>query len=236
MSKTPWVVIPTYNEKDNISAMIMSLAALRITNLQILIVDDNSPDGTADIVRDLQKQHPSLHLLVRQKKDGLGQAYVHGFSYAIQHSATAVVQMDADFSHDPADVPRLLSNLEEANLVIGSRYSHGISVINWPLRRLLLSISANTYARLITGLPFKDVTAGFRAWRSETLQTIDFTSIKDNGYAFHIITMYRAHKKGARIIEIPITFTERREGQSKMSRAIMKEGIWIVWRLRLFGK
>jgi dolichol-phosphate mannosyltransferase len=144
--------------------------------------------------------------------------------------------MDCDFSHDPADVPRLLHNLDKADLVIGSRYSHGISVINWPLRRLLLSIAANTYARLITGLPYKDATAGFRAWQASTLRAINLSNIKDNGYAFQIVTLFRAHAQGSRIIEVPIIFTERREGQSKMSGAIVREGIWIAWRLRLFGR
>jgi dolichol-phosphate mannosyltransferase len=232
----PWVVIPTYNEKDNIEALIAAISALSVLRLQILIVDDNSPDGTAGIVRSLQAAHPHVHLLVREKKDGLGQAYIHGFSHALEKGASAIVQMDADFSHDPADIPRLLQKLGEVDLVIGSRYSHGISVINWPLRRLLISIAGNVYARLITGLPYKDVTGGFRAWRSPALSAIKTNAINANGYSFQIITTFRAWKKGFRIEEIPITFTERREGQSKMNNSIIKEAIGVVWRLRLFGR
>ncbi len=236
MNETPWIVIPTYNEKDNISAMIHSLAALPTENLNILIIDDNSPDGTAEIVRTLQKNHSRLHLVVREKKAGLGQAYIHGFTHALEHGATAIVQMDADFSHDPQDIPRLLDHLKEHDVVIGSRYSHGISVINWPLRRLLISIAGNVYARSITGLPYKDVTGGFKAWRATTLTDIEVNSIEANGYSFQIITTFRAWKQDKKIVEVPITFTERREGQSKMNNSIIKEAIWVAWRLRLFGK
>jgi dolichol-phosphate mannosyltransferase len=233
---SPWVVIPTYNEKDNIAAMVAAIAALPVPNLQILIVDDSSPDGTADIVRKLAASHPGLHLLVRAKKDGLGQAYIHGFLHALEHGASAIVQMDADFSHDPADIPRLLNGLNEADVILGSRYSHGISVINWPLRRLLISMAGNVYARLITGLPFHDITGGFKAWRAATLAAIDVKSVNANGYSFQIITTFRAWQKGSRIVEVPITFTERREGQSKMNNSIIKEAIWVVWRLRLMGR
>lgn len=236
MIEAPWVVVPTYNERDNISALLATLTALPVANLQVLIVDDDSPDGTADIVRSLQKIRPRVHLLERQQKVGLGQAYIHGFTYALEHGATAVLQMDADFSHDPLDVPRLLKNLNDHDLVIGSRYSHGISVINWPLRRLLISLAGNLYARAITTLPYKDLTGGFKAWRPATLAAINVSSITANGYSFQIVTTYRAWKQRRRIIEIPITFTERREGQSKMNRAIIKEAIWVVWRLRLLGE
>ena len=232
----PWVVIPTYNEKDNIAALIARLRALAVPNLHILIVDDSSPDGTGDIVRQSAAEANDVQLVVRQKKNGLGQAYIHGFQYALEHGATAIVQMDADFSHDPADVPRLLGALEKADVVIGSRYSHGISVINWPLRRLLISMAGNVYARLVTGLPYKDVTGGFKAWRAAVLAAIDLASVEANGYSFQIVTTFRAQRRGFRIVEIPITFTERREGQSKMSRAIIKEAIWLVWRLRLLGR
>ena len=231
----PWVVIPTYNEKDNIVKLISSLYSLCLPHLSVLIVDDNSPDGTSNIVRQLQHNHPRLYLSRREKKLGLGRAYTHGFRYALDHGATAVVQMDADFSHDPRDVPRLLQQLEHHDVVIGSRYSHGISVINWPLRRLLLSTAANYYARLVTGLPPKDVTGGFRAWRASVLNAIKLEDIKADGYGFQIVMVHWAWRLHFSFKEIPIIFTERRAGQSKMSRAIMWEAFWLVWKLRIFG-
>jgi len=235
MANAPWIVIPTYNESNNIGRLCQALLNLELPGLQVLIVDDNSPDGTGNVVRELQRSEPSIHLLTRPGKEGLGRAYVAGFRFAVDQGATAIVQMDADFSHDPADIPRLLKHLETADLVLGSRYTNGISVINWPLRRLLVSLGGNMYARLITGMPYKDVTGGFKAWRAQTLQLIDFTSIKADGYGFQIITTHRAWKKGVKIQEIPIIFTERRAGQSKMSRAIVREALWLVWKLRLFG-
>lgn len=232
---TPWVVIPTYNEKDNIAKMIHSLYNQNISALSILIVDDNSPDGTGQIVKNLQPQYPSLHLAAREKKDGLGQAYIHGFNYAIKHNASAIVQMDADFSHDPKDVPRLIKNLNNNDLVIGSRYINGISVVNWPLSRLLISMSGNIYSKIITGMPFKDSTGGFRAWRTSTLKKINLLNITANGYGFQIVLVHRTWKQNLKIKEIPIIFTERRKGQSKMSNSIIWEAIWLVWKLRLFG-
>lgn len=233
--KSPWVVIPTYNEKANIEHMIRTLFALRIDNLIVLIIDDNSPDGTASIVRILQQEFPNLQLSVREKKQGIGPAYIHGFTLALSKGADAIVQMDADFSHDPADVPRLLHGLQYADIVIGSRYSHGISVINWPLRRLLISVFGNVYARVITSMPYKDVTGGFKAWRAETLRDINLASIHADGYGFQIAMNHRAWKKGMRIKEIPIIFTERREGQSKMTKQIVREALLLVWKLRLFS-
>ncbi|OGY37028.1 MAG: dolichyl-phosphate beta-D-mannosyltransferase [Candidatus Andersenbacteria bacterium RIFCSPHIGHO2_12_FULL_45_11b] len=233
--KSPWVVIPTYNEKGNIGQMVRELFIQPIDNMPVLIVDDNSPDGTQEIVRGLQKTYPNLNLVVRTKKSGLGSAYIHGFTYALEHGADAIVQMDADFSHDPKDVVRLLHGLQNADLVIGSRYSHGISVINWPLRRLLISVFGNAYAGVITGMPYKDVTGGFKAWRAETLRSIDLASVRADGYGFQIEMNYRAWKSKKHIIEIPIIFTERREGQSKMSKAIIREALFLVWKLRLFG-
>jgi dolichol-phosphate mannosyltransferase len=233
--KSPWVVIPTYNEKGNIDSMIYELFSQNIANLHILIVDDNSPDGTSQIVADLQKKYSNLQLIIREKKEGLGRAYIHGFSYALEHGADAIVQMDADFSHDPKDVPRLLHELQSTDLIIGSRYSHGISVINWPLRRLLISVFGNVYASTITGMPYKDVTGGFKAWRSQTLRDVDLTKIQADGYGFQVAMNYRTWKLGKIIKEVPIIFTERREGQSKMSKAIIREALFLVWKLRLFG-
>lgn len=234
--KSPWVVVPTYNENDNIEALITELFATNITNLSVLIVDDNSPDGTSDTVRRLQPTYPNLQLIVRQQKAGLGQAYVHGFLHVLQNSADSIVQMDADFSHDPADVLKLLAELATNDLVIGSRYCQGISIVNWPLKRLLLSIAANLYARIITGMPLHDATGGFKAWRATTLQSIDVQSVAADGYGFQIVNNYRTWKGKFRIKEVPIIFTERREGQSKMSGFIIKESVFLVWRLRLLGR
>lgn len=232
---TPWLVIPTYNEKENIGRMISALFALPIENFNILVVDDSSPDGTATLVRSLQSQYSNLHLKTRSGKLGLGSAYVEGFTMSLSKGATQIVQMDADFSHDPADIPRLLEKLTDHDLVLGSRYVNGISVINWPLRRLLLSLGGSWYVRLITGMPFRDATSGFKAWRRETLEAIDLPTVKADGYGFQIIMTFRAWKKSQRIVEVPIIFTERRSGQSKMSRAIVREALWSVWKLRLFG-
>ena len=232
---SPWIVVPTYNEQANVERLIASLFALKIPGSQVLIVDDNSPDGTAELVKKMQPQYPGLDLLIRQEKKGLGPAYVHGFQYALDHGADAVVQMDADFSHDPNDVPRLLTQLDRADLVLGSRYSHGISVINWPLRRLLVSLGGNIYTSLITGMPFKDATGGFKAWRASTLDALGLETIEADGYGFQIAMTHRAWKKGFKIVELPIVFTERRDGQSKMSKTIIKEALLLVWKLRLFG-
>jgi dolichol-phosphate mannosyltransferase len=232
---SPWVVIPTYNEKDNIERMLSELSSLSVPNLQILIVDDSSPDGTGELVKKFQQNNSNVHLLTRPGKSGLGRAYIAGFQHTLEHGAESIVQMDADFSHDPKDIPRLLDHLTRKDLVIGSRYSHGISVINWPLKRLLISIGGNVYARVITGLPLKDATGGFKAWRAQTLRDIDLPSVKADGYGFQVVMNYRAWKKGKSIEEIPIIFTERRDGQSKMSKAIIWEALWLVWKLRLFS-
>lgn len=231
----PWVVIPTYNERMNVARMIETLLSLGLDNLSVLIVDDNSPDGTYRIVEDYMERNSNVHLLKREKKDGLGGAYIAGFKHAIAEGATEIVQMDADFSHDPKDVPMLIGELRENDLVVGSRYCNGISVINWPMRRLLLSTFANMYAAFVTGLPVKDITGGFRAWRPAVLEKIKLDEIKVDGYGFQVVMVYRAWKNKARIKEVPIIFTERREGQSKMSKAIVFEAVWLVWKLRFFG-
>lgn len=215
--------------------MIDKLLTLPVSNLSILIVDDSSPDGTADIVKHKQAAHPNIHLLSRSGKQGLGPAYIAGFSYALEHGADAIVQMDADFSHDPADIPRLLTQLDTYDLVIGSRYCDGISVINWPLRRLLISYFGSVYTRLITNLPIKDTTAGFKAWRADTLKALDLAKVVAGGYGFQIVMNYRAWKLGKTIKEVPIIFTERRNGQSKMNKSIIWEALGLVWKLRLFG-
>ena len=235
ITSSVWVVIPTYNEKLNIGRLTKKIFSLSQPNLKVLVVDDNSPDGTGALITQLQRKYDRLFLLSRPNKNGLGRAYVDGFSYAITHGATAIVQMDADFSHNPDDIPRLIASLHNQDVVVGSRYAHGISVINWPLRRLLLSTGANIYAGFVTGMPFKDSTGGFRAWRVQTLNNINFTNIQVDGYGFQIIMLFRAWRKHYRIIEAPIIFTERREGQSKMSKSIIAEAMLLVWKLRLFG-
>ncbi len=231
----PWIVIPTYNESKNIEQLIDELFNLEIQNLSVLIVDDSSPDKTGDIVKRLQHTHPNLYLETRPKKSGLGRAYIHGFTYALDHQATHIVQMDADFSHNPNDIPKLLKALTDSDLAIGSRYSQGISVINWPLRRLFLSVGANLYAKIVTGIPVKDATGGFKAWRAETLREINLPTIKADGYGFQVVMNFRAWKKGKKITEVAIIFTERREGQSKMNKKIMFEALWLVIKLRIFG-
>lgn len=231
----PWIIIPTYNERQNISRLLPELFALPIPELSVLVVDDNSPDGTGQATAALRDSYPRLHVASRPKKSGLGRAYIFGFTYALKHGAGEIVQMDADFSHDPKDVPRLLDHLSRADMVIGSRYVGGISVINWPLRRLLLSAAANRYARLVTRLPYQDITGGYRAWRAAALKAISLDTIAADGYGFQIVTAWRAHRQGLRLIEVPIIFTERRAGASKMSRAIMWEAFWLVLKLRLFG-
>lgn len=232
----PWVVIPTYNERDNIERLIATLFKLPIQNLSVLIVDDSSPDGTGRLVELLKSSHPTLHLKTRKEKSGLGGAYVDGFAYALEHRADAVAQMDADFSHDPNDITKLLHGLKSADLVIGSRYSEGISVVNWPLRRLLISLAGNWYARIVTGIPIHDATGGFKAWRAQTLKGINFQTIDANGYGFQIAMNFRAWKAKKIIREVPIIFTERRNGQSKMNNNIIKEALLLVWRLRVTGK
>jgi dolichol-phosphate mannosyltransferase len=229
------VIIPTYNEAHNIGRILTRLMALNMS-VHVLVVDDGSPDGTASIVGNHQKEMPGrIHLLRREGKLGLGTAYVAGFKYALEHSYRFIVEMDADFSHDPDDVPRLIEVLQndESDVAIGSRYHNGISIVNWPLSRLILSYSANLYARIITGLPIKDTTAGFKAFKREVLETINLDRIKSNGYSFQIEMHFRAMKAGFRLKEVSIIFRERTEGVSKMSRSIIFEAIWMVWALKL---
>jgi len=225
------VVIPTYNESENIARMIELVLSQRCY-LEILIVDDNSPDGTAEIVQAAATKDPRIHLISRPGKMGLGSAYVDGFRYALAETDVDVIfQMDADFSHDPRSLPRFLRAIEKNDLILGSRYLHGVTVINWPLRRLFLSYGANVYTRIITGLPFKDATGGFKCFRREVLETIDLDRIKADGYSFQIETTFMAWQKRFRIKEIPIIFADRRVGISKMSRRIVWEAIFMVWRL-----
>lgn len=235
------VIIPTYNEAHNIRKLIGRVLDLK-HSIDILIVDDGSPDGTADIVKSMQKIKPNrIHLIERSKKLGLGTAYVTGFRFALNNEYLYVCEMDADFSHNPDDLPKLIAVVEsgEADVAIGSRYSNGISIVNWPLSRLILSFAANFYARSITGLPVRDTTAGFKCIHRKVLEKIDLQKIKSNGYAFQIEIHYRAWKAGFRLKEVSIIFREREEGISKMSKSIVREAIWRVWSLKfrsVFGK
>ncbi len=225
------VIIPTYNEADNIAELVKQIFALNL-DLDILVVDDNSPDGTAEQVLKLQTGYPSLHLLKRDKKDGLGRAYLAGFTWAKERDYEAVIQMDADFSHSPAHLPDLLAALAAHNFVIGSRYVKNGGVVNWPLWRQTVSRGGSLYARIILGLPIKDLTGGFNAWTMTALDKINLTSVKANGYSFQIELKAKAARAGCNYQEVPIIFTERRLGQSKMRGQIVAEAVWRVWQLK----
>ena len=227
------MITPTYNEVKNISTLVKQIFELNL-DCDILVIDDNSPDKTAIKVKELQERHENLFLEERSQKSGLGTAYIYGFRWAIEKSYQTVVQMDADLSHDPKELGSLILGLKNNDLIIGSRYVHGVSVINWPIRRLMLSYGANLYSRIITGMPIKDGTGGFKAWRVDLLKKIKLKSIKSQGYSFQIEMNFRAWSLGARIKESPIIFTDRTIGESKMSKSIMYEAIWIVWRLRIW--
>ncbi len=233
------MVIPTYNEAGNIERMLQKIFSLNLPKLEVLIVDDNSPDGTAELVTLRSKYDPRVHLIRRPGKLGLGTAYVAGFQYALQNGYDLVLEMDADFSHNPEDLPRLINGINNFDLVIGSRYLTGVNVINWPLSRLLLSVFASWYTRKITRMPIRDCTSGFKCFHRRVLEAIDLDHIVSNGYAFQIELHYKAWRKGFRIGEIPIVFTERLSGRSKMSRQIQYEAALMVWKLKLrdlFGK
>lgn len=226
------IIVPTFNELDNITKLIPDLLS-RTANPDILIVDDNSPDGTAEFIQQLAVNNDRIHLIKREKKMGLGTAYIAGFKFALKNNYDFIFEMDADYSHDPKEIPNFLNAIQENDLVLGSRYSNGVNVVNWPMRRLLLSYFANIYTRIITGLPVKDATGGFKCFRRKVLETINLDRVKSNGYAFQIEMTYKAFKKGFRIKEIPIIFIDRMKGKSKMSKRIVREAITMVWKLRL---
>ena len=223
------VILPTYNESKNIVKTIDLVLAQR-DDLDILIIDDNSPDGTAKIVKDLNNE--KIFIIERESKKGLGSAYVEGFSWSIKNNYQKIIQMDADLSHDPKEINPILSLLESYDLVIGSRYEGGLRVINWPIRRLYISYFANIYAKIITGVPVKDLTAGFKGWTKDSLKRINFHECFSQGYCFQIETSFRAFQKGCKLIEHPIVFTDRTIGESKMNKAVMIEAVFKVW---LFG-
>jgi dolichol-phosphate mannosyltransferase len=229
------VIVPTYNECENIARIIETVLS-QDPRLEVLVVDDGSPDGTSGIVEAIMADNPRVHILKRPKKLGLGTAYLAGFRWGLEQRYDVLFEMDADFSHDPGHLPDFLRAVNDVDLVLGSRYRAGkVTVVNWPISRLLLSYFANVYARAVTGLPVWDATGGFKCFRREVLESIDFNKVRSNGYAFQIEMSYRAWKRGFRIVEIPIVFVDRTEGQSKMSKAIVREAIWMVWRLRWLG-
>lgn len=228
------VIIPTFNEAANIQRLIDNLLSLD-TAVDVLVVDDGSPDGTAEAVKAEIKKNPErVHLIEREGKLGLGTAYVTGFKYALEQNYQFICEMDADFSHNPVDIPRLIESVKsgKADVAVGSRYCKGISIVNWPLSRLILSYCANVYARIITGLPIKDTTAGFKCIHRKVLENLDLGKISSNGYAFQIELHFRAWKAGFRLTEVSIIFKERQEGVSKMSKSIVREAIWKVWSLK----
>jgi dolichol-phosphate mannosyltransferase len=231
--RKPLVVIPTYNEAENIERLINEVIRAA-EGIRVLIVDDNSPDGTSDIVKKMGEANANILLETRPRKLGLGTAYVHGFKRALTMAdVDCIFGMDADFSHSPQYLPDFLNALDEYDLVVGSRYLEGISVVNWPIRRLFISFFANNYARFITGLPIRDCTSGFCCYRREVLERINLDAVRARGYSFLVEMKFRAHKSGFKIGEVPIIFFERRSGQTKMSKFDIIEAVFTVWRLRL---
>ena len=232
------VIIPTYNESENIEKII-SDTKKNVDDIHILVIDDNSPDGTAEKVKHLLERYKHINLIEREGKLGLGTAYVVGFKYALENGYEYVFEMDADYSHDPVEIPNFLAAMQESDLVIGSRYIKGVNVVNWPLSRLLLSYFANIYTRLITGLPLCDSTSGYKCFRSDVLRAINLDKVHSGGYSFQIEMSFKAWKLGFRLSEIPIIFIDRAIGTSKMSKRIVREAVMMVWRLKIrsiFGK
>ncbi|MFO7660325.1 MAG: polyprenol monophosphomannose synthase [Candidatus Cloacimonadaceae bacterium] len=228
------VITPTYNEKENIEKLVNAVLK-QSEDIELLIIDDNSPDGTGAIVEKLMESEPRLQIIKRAGKMGLGSAYVRGFKYALERDYEFIMEIDADFSHNPDDIPRLLEAAQDNDLVIGSRYCEGINIINWPIERLLISYFASKYVRLITGMPIKDPTGGFKCFRRKVLEKIDLDNIHSEGYSFQIEMNYKAWMKKFKIKEVSIVFTERMDGHSKMSKKIVYEAAWMVWKLRLLA-
>lgn len=228
------VIIPTYNESANIERIINIILAVS-PKLEILVIDDNSPDNTADIIRRMKKKNRRIHLKTRSRKMGLGTAYVMGFDFALKNGYAFAFEMDADFSHDPIELPNFINLLSEYDLIIGSRYVQGISVVNWPMKRLLLSYFACFFARIVTGVPVRDLTSGFKCYSRSALAKIEWQKFKVDGYGFQIQSVYSVYRAGLKLKEIPIIFVERRAGESKMSKRIIWEAWWLVWKLRLLS-
>ncbi len=224
------VIVPTYNERENLPPLAERLLKLPVP-VDLLVVDDNSPDGTGQLADELAAQHPSVHVLHRAEKNGLGRAYCAGFAWALERGYEFILEMDGDFSHNPDDIPAFLAAARDADLVLGSRYRNGIRVINWPLKRLMLSLCAARYVQLITGLPVSDPTGGFKCFRRHALQAIDLDAVHSNGYSFQIELTHKLWRQGMKIAEVPIVFTDRFQGTSKMSGRIVREALVMVWRL-----
>jgi len=224
------VIVPTYNERENLEPLAERVRRLPHA-VELLVVDDASPDGTGELADDLAAKHPTLHVLHRPAKAGLGRAYCAGFLWALERDFELILEMDGDFSHNPDDIPRFLAAAENADLVLGSRYRDGIRVINWPLSRLVLSLAAAQYVRWITGMPFTDPTGGFKCFRRGTLQSLALESVRSNGYSFQIEMTHKVWRQALRVVEVPITFTDRYQGTSKMSGGIVREALLMVWRL-----
>src|SRR6266705_6861367 len=235
MSSKTLVIIPTYNERENLTPLAARLLALPVP-IDLLVVDDNSPDGTGEVADALAAQHPQIHVLHRAEKDGLGRAYCAGFAWALERDYQFTFEMDGDLSHNPDDVPKLLEAAQGADLVLGSRYCNGIRVINWPLNRLMLSKGAAKYVQIITGMPFTDPTGGYKCFRQRALRAINLDAIRSNGYSFQIEMTHKLWRQGMRIVEVPIIFTDRFLGHSKMSGHIVREALWMVWRLLFQNK
>ncbi|MDI6840296.1 MAG: polyprenol monophosphomannose synthase [bacterium] len=228
------IIIPTYNEIENIEKLIQLIFSY-VPQADILVIDDNSKDGTGEYVEKLSKSEPRIHIIHRPEKLGLGTAYRFGFKYAIKMGYDYIFEMDADLSHNPEDIPRFIEEIKNCDLVIGSRYSDGVSVVNWPMLRLLLSYFANLYARVVTGVPVKDLTSGFKCYKRETLEGMPLERISSDGYGFQIETVYWAYHSGFKMGELSIIFTDREKGSSKMTKRIIWEAFWLVWKLRLFS-
>lgn len=228
------VIVPTYNERENLPRMAQRLLSLPV-KVDLLVVDDNSPDGTGKIADELAAKHPEIHVLHRAEKNGLGRAYIAGFQWALEHHYEFIFEIDCDFSHDPDDIPRFLdaAKKQNADVVLGSRYDGGVRVVNWPLKRLVLSRSAGVYVNLITGMPFTDPTGGYKCFRRRALEAIRLDDVRSNGYSFQIEMTHRLWRQGFKVVEIPIIFTERVEGHSKMSHHIVREALLVVWWLWL---
>jgi len=226
------VVVPTYNERANLEELIPRVLG-QLPDIELLVVDDGSPDGTGEYADSVAAENPRVHVLHRPGKMGLGSAYVFGFTQALTTDAELIIQMDADFSHNPDQIPNLVEQAREYDVVLGSRYITGANVVNWPLRRLFLSYFANVYTHLVTGLPLRDSTGGFKCFRRKVLGEIQLDTIRSDGYSFQIEVNFRSWRKGFSMVEIPIVFVDRHSGTSKMSRRIVWEAMWLVWRLRV---
>lgn len=231
MSNRSLVVVPTYNERENLTGLVRRVMALE-PPVDLLVVDDDSPDGTGKLADQLgQEFEGRVHVLHRERKDGLGRAYCEGFEWALDRDYDFVLEMDGDLSHDPRDIPKLIDAAKDADLALGTRYLNGIRVINWPLSRLMLSVCAAGYVRAITGMPISDPTGGFKCFTRRALEAIDLDAVRSNGYSFQIEMTHIVWRNGLRVVEVPIIFTDRFHGTSKMSPKIVREALWMVWRL-----